>query len=107
LEALKQYALNTLDCVFLPGHDAPHILGVALPGCPGQVAQRLLSEQGIMVSTGSACSRGKKSAALIAMKQPNDVVESALRLSFGAGNTELEIDRLDAALRDLRRRFGR
>ena len=106
---LLDYTLDILskklpEVKIVPGHDAPHILMLELPGCPGQVAVRMLSDMGICVSTGSACSKGKTSPVPLALgvKHP----ESVIRLSFGAGNTKEEADALAAALEAVLQRLG-
>ena len=111
-ESLKQYALGRLPAAvpgfrFVPPHDAPHILSFALPGVPGAVAQRMLSDAGLCLSTGSACSRGKKSRVLLAMRQPPEVIDGALRCSFGPGNARADIDTLAEALAAIAERVTR
>jgi cysteine desulfurase len=96
---LLDYTLELLklhDILPVPPHEAPHILMLALPNCPGQVAVRMLSDMGICVSTGSACSRGKTSPILKALnfKYAGNVI----RVSFGGMNTREEIDKLIASL---------
>ncbi|MDR1693286.1 MAG: aminotransferase class V-fold PLP-dependent enzyme [Oscillospiraceae bacterium] len=67
----------------IPSHDAP-ILSAANPAkLPGEAMVRMLSDQGIWVGSGSACSRGKRSAALLSMKKlPAWAAGSVIRLSF-------------------------
>ncbi|MCL1819704.1 MAG: cysteine desulfurase [Oscillospiraceae bacterium] len=84
------------NVIIVPGHGAPHIIALELPRCPGQVAVRMLSDMGVYVSSGSACSRGKTSPVLKALgvKQPDNVI----RISFGEGNTKEDVDELVKAL---------
>jgi cysteine desulfurase len=98
---LLDYALDILskklpNVYFVPRHDAPHILMLTLPGCPGQVAVRMLSDMGIFVSTGSACSRGKTSPVLKALDIKH--ADNVIRISFGKGNTFADIDELEKCL---------
>ena len=58
-----------------------------------------LSEQGICLSAGSACHRGKPSHVVAALRLPRRVERGVLRLSFGPETTEAEIDACAAALR--------
>ncbi len=73
---------------------APHILSFALPGYPSEIMVRVLGEHNVCVSAGSACSRGRGSEVLGSMKLPPGVADAALRISFSADTTEMEIDRL-------------
>lgn len=72
---------------------APHILNVALPGVKGEVMVRLLSEKGVYVSTGSACSSKKRAAShvLAALGLPPAVRDGSLRISFSAETTEEQV----------------
>ena len=66
-----------------------------------------LDMQKVACSTGSACASGSSdpSPVLIGMGLPDDVVEGALRFSFGVGNTleeiELACDRIAGVVRNL------
>ncbi|RJQ10960.1 MAG: cysteine desulfurase [Bacillota bacterium] len=93
---------------------APHILNLSFPGIPGEVLQHHLERSGVYVSTGSACSshhRGRRSHVLQAMGLPEDVVDSAVRLSFSVLNTPAEAEeaglRIAAAVEELSERGGR
>ena len=102
--AVKQYTLERLRAaipklqVISPG-DAPHICAVTLPGYPSEVLVRVLGDQGICVSSGSACHRGKPSHVFAAMGLPKPWLSGALRLSFSPDTTQEEADRLVEALR--------
>ena len=95
LEQLKQ-AIPKLE-VISPG-DAPHICAVTLPGYPSEVLVRVLGDQGICLSSGSACHRGKPSHVFAAMGLPKPWLSGALRLSFSPDTTRAEADRLAEAL---------
>jgi cysteine desulfurase len=75
----------------IPAHDAP-IVSAAYPGIPGEVLVRMLSDKGVLAGTGSACSRGKKSAALLSMKLPGWAAENVIRLSFSRYTTIRELE---------------
>ncbi len=86
------WAVNTPEC------SAPHI--VNLSPCRGrsEVYIRALSDQGIYISGGSACSRGKKSHVLSAMGLPGKNIDAALRVSFCPETPVEAVDRfLEAA----------
>jgi cysteine desulfurase len=79
----------------VPAHDTP-IISAAYPGKPGLMLMQALSDNGVLVGSGSACSMGKKSAALLSMKHlPPWVADGVIRLSFSRFT---EMGELDAAL---------
>lgn len=81
---------------------APHILNISFAGIRGEVLLHSLEEKGIYVSTGSACSSKKKgqSHVLKAIGLKEDLIESAIRFSFGIFNTEEEIDYTISVLKE-------
>lgn len=81
---------------------APHILNISFAGVRGEVLLHALEEKGIYVSTGSACSSKKKgqSHVLKAIGLKEDLIESAIRFSFGIFNTEEEIDYTISVLKE-------
>ena len=99
---LKAYALKKLlsiDGVERVGAgNAPHILAISLVGYPSANIVEELGAQGICVSAGSACHRGKASHVYEAMNLPKKVKAGVLRISFGPESTESDIDALAAAL---------
>jgi cysteine desulfurase len=53
-----------------------------------------LEAREIYISSGSACGKGAKSHVLTAMGMPQDIIDSALRISFSRYNTNEDIERL-------------
>ena len=103
MAACRAYALErTAD---IPGlvpvgaGDAPHILSLSLPGYPSQNIVSDLGEQGICISAGSACHKGKLSHVLTAMGLPKKVAAGTIRVSFGPQTTREDIDAFVGALR--------
>ena len=95
-----------------PEDGAPHILNVSFPGVRGEVLVNALSERGICVSTGSACSTHKKgqNRILAAMSVSGVRAEGALRFSLCPLNTLEEMDAVACALSEqvtFLRRFQR
>jgi cysteine desulfurase len=86
---------------------SPFILSLAFPGLSGEVLARALSDLGVAVSTGSACSSNAKKPGrrvLAAMSLPEDLTLSAIRVSTGSLSTEAEVDLfLEAASRAYRK----
>ena len=79
----------------------PHILSIAVPGLRSEILLRFLSERGIYVSAGSACSaKHADNRVLTAFGLPDKIADSTLRLSFSADNTTAECDVFVKALSD-------
>lgn len=85
------------------GADAPRLPNTsnfALPGISAETALMALDLDGVMVSSGAACSSGKVKAShvLKAMGVADEVARGALRVSFGWNSTEQDADAALAAL---------
>ncbi len=83
------------------------ILSVSAVGLRGETVMHALAQQGIFVSTGSACKKGKASHVLSALGLPKPVLEGVLRISFSRDNTPEDVDALIAALNDVTGRLAR
>lgn len=72
----------------------PHILNMSFPGIASETMLMNLDMQQIAAASGSACTSGslELSHVLQAMKLPENVQQSAIRFSFGLGNTTEEIE---------------
>jgi cysteine desulfurase len=84
--------------------DAPRIATIGSVAMPGGSSASLLVQldlAGIAVSAGSACSSGtmKPSRVLAAMGFGEDVIGSAIRVSFGPATSEADVDRFLAEWR--------
>jgi len=93
--------LEGTECrVNLPPERAGHIVSVTLPDIKSETMLHYLSNEGIDVSSGSACSAHKhtKSRALLAFGLSERQADCTLRVSFCPENTEAEVDALLAAL---------
>lgn len=88
---------------------SPHILNFSLSGIKSEVFIHSLEQDGIFVSTTSACSSKKKtpSKTLLAMGVSKSLAESAIRISLSYENTEEEatlvINTIKRVLKKLRR----
>ena len=103
MAALRDYAAAAFtavpDCQIVGGGTAPHVLALSLVGYPSQNIVNDLSAQGICISAGSACHRGKPSHVVAALLLPKEVQGSVIRISFGPETTREDIDACAAALR--------
>ena len=83
----------------LTGRDsAPQIVAAGFEGVRAEVLLHALEDKGIYVSSGSACSSNHPgvSGTLKGIGVKDSLLDSTLRFSFGAFNTEEEVDyRLD------------
>ncbi len=79
---------------------APHILNVSFGGVRSEVVLHSLENEGIYVSSGSACSSHKKepSYVLTAIGTPREMIDGSIRFSLSEMNTEEDIDAAVAAL---------
>lgn len=102
MAALKAYALERLlavEGVVRVGEGAaPHILAFSLAGYPAANIVEELGAQGICISAGSACHRGKASHVYEAMDLPERVKAGTFRISFGSETRPSDIDALAEAL---------
>ena len=70
---------------------APHILSISVPGIRSEILLRFLSEKGIYVSAGSACSsKTADNRVLSNFGLDNKRADSTLRISFSKYNTKEE-----------------
>lgn len=80
------------------GEKSPYINSISVQGLKSEVLLHFLEEKGIYVSSGSACSKGKKSGVLQEFRIPVQDLDTTLRVSFAVTTTEADIDALADAL---------
>ena len=99
---VKKYCkekLLSIDGVVAVGQgEAPHILMVSLVGYPSANVVTELGAQGICLSAGSACHRGKLSHVVTALGLDKRTAGGVLRISFGPDTIFAHIDALYEAL---------
>ena len=107
VKAYCKEKLLSIDGVVAVGQgEAPHILMVSLVGYPSANVVTDLGSQGICLSAGSACHRGKLSHVVTALGLDKRTANGVLRISFGPETTFAEIDALyEALLRHKNTRF--
>lgn len=80
---------------------APHILSISIPGIRSEILLRFLSERGIYVSSGSACSSSHAdNRVLSAFGLDEKRADSTIRISFSKYNTNDETEILAKSLSD-------
>lgn len=83
--------ISDTDCL-------PYVNSIAVRHLRSEVLLHFLEQKGIYVSSGSACSKGKKSTVIKEFHVPDELRDSVIRVSFCAENTEEEVDRLFEAV---------
>ncbi|MDY5230759.1 MAG: cysteine desulfurase family protein [Eubacteriales bacterium] len=100
LNRLKQKLVENIDNIRIntPQDCAPHILNVSFGGVRSEVLLHSLENEGIYVSSGSACSSHKKepSYVLTAIGVDRAMIDGSIRFSLCEFNTEEEADRVAA-----------
>lgn len=88
LSAMDDIGINSgADCV-------PNIVNFSVRGVRSEIMLHSLEEEEIYVSSGSACSKGKKSDVLPAFGISDKDADCAVRVSFSAENTIGDVDLL-------------
>jgi cysteine desulfurase len=110
MKALNSYArekLLNIDDIAInsPDNALPFILNISVLGYRSETLLHFLENEGIFVSSGSACAKGQGSYVLREMGLERKRVDSALRLSFSRFNTRADIDRLYDALNKAKERL--
>lgn len=99
MEELEGVTVNSLKGSL----SAPQIVSASFEGVRSEVLLHALEEQGIYVSSGSACSSNHPaiSGTLKAVGVKKELLDSTLRFSFGLFNTEEEVDSCIQVLKEL------
>lgn len=97
-EKVNAYAREKLTAigakVLSKENASPYILSIAVPDIKSETVLHFLEEDEIYVSSGSACSKGKKSSVIAEFKVPDRLRDSVIRLSFSYETTADQIDKL-------------
>ncbi len=88
--------LTEIDGVVInsPPDALPYVTNISIIGFKSEPMLNFLSDRGICVSSGSACSKGKKSHVLMQMNLERSRLDGPLRISFSRFTTIQEIDAL-------------
>ena len=89
LKSVPEAVINEADSF------TPYILSVSIPGIRSEIMLRFLSERGIYVSAGSACSsKHKENRVLANFGVSPALADSTIRISFSEFNTQDETEAL-------------
>lgn len=92
---LPEISINEAECF------TPYILSISLPKIKSEVMLRFLSEKGIYVSAGSACSsKHKENRVLNNFGLSSAVADCTIRVSFSEFNTRDEVDAFTVAVKE-------
>ncbi len=99
IKMLRDYMvekLTELDGVVInsPPDALPFVTNISVIGIKSEPMLNFLSDRGICVSSGSACSKGKKSHVLMQMRLDRKRLDGPLRISFSRYTTIQEVDAL-------------
>jgi len=100
-KGLKEF--STVSIFAQQAERLPNTVQLGIEGFDGETMLMQLDRKAIAVSSGSACTSGKTepSHVLKAMKVPDALANSAIRVSFGKNNTMSDVETLLTALRDI------
>lgn len=86
------------------GKSVAHILNFSIEGIKAEVFVHALEERDIYISTTSACSSktNKVSKTLLGMGIPEQIAESSFRISLSYANTMEEMEKVMAAIKDIK-----
>lgn len=103
VEELKAYfeeKTASLARINEPAARIPNIINITVPGIRSETLLNFMSQNGICISAGSACSARSKgvSHALTAFGLPESEADSSVRVSLSYLNTKEEIDAFASAL---------
>lgn len=110
-EKLKRSLLDGIEDIRVntPENSAPHILNVSFKGVRSEVVLHSLENEGIFVSSGSACSSHKSepSYVLTTIGLDRREIDGSIRFSLSEFTTEDEIDKTAVVLSELIPRLRR
>lgn len=91
---LSEIPGSSLNTDLAKGKSLPNILNVSFKAAEGESIQLYLDNEGIVVSTGSACAAGdtRPSHVLMAKTGDAEIAHSSIRFSFGLDNTMDDVE---------------
>lgn len=105
VKALNTYLREKLSeieeiTVNSPKDASPYILNFSTGVIRSETMLHHLSGDGVFVSSGSACSKGGKSRVLTSMGLPDEIIDTAIRVSFSKHSTYEDCDALTESLKN-------
>ena len=88
-------------------NSSPYISSISVRGLKSEVLLHFLESREIYVSSGSACSKGKKSGTLGQFGISSENADSTLRISFSVETKTEEIDELMDGISDAQKKLAR
>ncbi|MBS4202575.1 cysteine desulfurase family protein [Lederbergia citrea] len=111
---IREFLLENLQSIpgviiHTPVNGAPHIICLSCKGQKGEVMVHALEEEGIIVSTTSACSSKEQlpSSTLKAIGVENDIAQGAIRVSLSTENTLEEAEIFIKKLTEILQRLNK
>lgn len=77
----------------------PYVLNISVDGIKSETMLHHLEEDGVYVSSSSACAKGKRSYVLKAIGINDRLIDSSLRISFSKYNTKDDVDAFLSSLK--------
>ena len=103
LNSTLRKALAPLDYITFNTDEkvsSPYIVNFSVKGIRSEIMLHFLESRNVYVSSGSACSKGKKSRVLSQMNMPDELADTALRVSFSKMSSWGEIEMLVSAIKE-------
>ena len=85
----------------------PYIINISVLGYRSEILLHFLEADGILVSSGSACSKGGLSSVLQEMGISGNIADSAIRISLSRYNEKADFDKLFDALEKAQKKLKR
>ena len=89
---------NVISLNFEKNYNAPYINNLAIDGVRSQIMLNFLESKGFIVSSGSACTKGKTNNVLLNMGYDAKKQDCAIRISFSFDHTTADVEKLVNAL---------
>ena len=85
----------------------PYVNSISVNDLKSEVLLHFLEEREVYVSSGSACSKGKKSGVLQEFKIPTRDLDTTIRVSFSVNSQKSDVDAFIAAVEEAQKKLAR
>lgn len=86
---------------------SPYVNSISVKDLKSEVLLHFLEEREVYVSSGSACSKGKKSGVLQEFRIPAQNLDTTIRVSFSVSSTKDDVDKLMEAIEQAQKKLAR